>query len=72
MLMGEVSASCRGGCWDSLDLCSRQADFLLLLSVRIGLLQRECIDVEVVTQLVDLDRHIETERETKRERFDKS
>lgn len=63
MVMVDVSASCRGGCWDSLDLCSREADFLLLLSVRVGLLQRERIDVEVVTQLLNLGRERGRERD---------
>ena len=38
----------------NLDLCFLQADSLLLLSVAVGLFQREGEDVEVVTQLVDL------------------
>ena len=44
----------------NLDLCFLQADSLLLLSVAVGLFQREGEDVEVVAQLVDLEKKHKT------------
>lgn len=56
-VMGTAWAG-RGRRRDSLDLRRRQADFLLVLSVRAGLLQREGVDLKVTTQLS----HLRTDR----------
>lgn len=41
----------------SLDLCFCQPDSFLLLSVRAGLFQGEGQDVEVLAELLDLEKH---------------
>lgn len=50
VVMGSPSVG-RGGRRDGLDLCRRQANLLLRLSVQAGLLQRERIDLKVTAQL---------------------